>query len=420
MKSRNGDNSFIKSRPRWFYGYYIVAAAFLIHFISFSLNDSYGVLVYPWVNDFGWSRATISGAYSVSFFVMGMVGLLAGIITDKYGPRITLSFCAVSLGAGYLLLSQMHTSWHLYLFYGLIFGTGMSGVWAPILSLISRWFATRRGLVTGIVISGGGIGAFIGPPVITGLIETYGWKHSTMILGSFVLVSILLAAQFLKRDPSQAGQLPFGENKTFMPEAEAVNNDFSCQDAVRTAQFWVIFFMFFCLAFYTFSILVHLIPHAVQLGIPDMSAAYILGTISGASIIGNYIMGLVCDKIGPRQVFIISFLLMSAALFWLVQSNEIWMLYLFSVIFGFNHGGNATAQSPLLARIFGLKAIGTIFGLATLGFTIGGAAGPLVTGYIFDLTGSYLTAFLLSAAIGLAGLASTALLRPTQRIKTKI
>lgn len=407
-------------RSRLFYGYIIVALTFVIHLISFSLSDSYGVLINPWVDDFGWTRATISGAYSLSFVLMGVLGIVMGIVTDKYGPRIALSICAVCLGVGYLMMSQMQAQWQLYLFYGVIFGIGMSGIWVPLLSSISRWFIGRRGLITGIVISGGGLGAFIGPPVITRLINAYGWRYSSLMLGGFVLVAVLLAAQFLKRDPAKVGQRPFGESNTQEHSLELIDRDFSLREALGTVQFWLIFSMLFCLAFYTFSVLVHIMPHAIQLEIPTFSAAYILASISGMSIIGNFVMGRVCDKIGPRRIYIISFFLMSAALFWLVQAREVWMFYLFSIVFGFNHGGNATAQVPILARIFGLKAHGAIFGVALFGFTIGGAIGPLITGYIFDLTGGYQPAFILCAAVGVVGLVLAAILRPTKRIVVDI
>ena len=142
------------------------------HLTAYGLSDSYGVFVNPWINDFEWTRATISGAYSLSFVLIGVLGIVMGLITDRYGPRVALSICGVCLGVGFILMSKMHTNWQLFLFYGLIFGTGMSGFWAPLLSVISRWFIGKRGMMTGIVISGGGIGAFIGPPVINWLINT--------------------------------------------------------------------------------------------------------------------------------------------------------------------------------------------------------------------------------------------------------
>ncbi len=409
-----------KPKVQLYYGYVIVAIAFIIHLVSFSISDSYGVFINPWLNDLGWSRAIISGAYSLSFVLMGTLAIIMGIVTDKYGPRLALSICAVCLGVGFLLMSQMQLQWQLYLFYGVIFGIGMSGIWAPLLSLISRWFIVRRGLITGIVISGGGLGAFIGPPIITRLIDIYGWRNSSLILGGFALLVVLLAAQFLKRDPAQVKQLPFGKNNVPEKDLESTAQSFSLKEAIGTSQFWIIFSIFFCIAFYTFSMLVHIMPHAIQLGIPTFSAAYILGSISGIGIIGNFVMGTVCDKIGPRKIFIISFIMMSAALFWLVQAREMWMFYVFSVVFGFNHGGNASAQAPILARIFGLKAHGSIFGMAQFGFTLGGALGPLITGYIFDLTGRYQPAFILCGAMGIIGLVLAVMLRPTKRINSVI
>lgn len=374
-----------------FYGYIVVAAVFIIQMISFSINDSFGVFVDPWVNYFGWSRAAISGAYSVSFLIMGGMGILMGMITDKYSPRLALSLCAVCLGAGFIFISQMHSQWQLYLAYGVIFGTGMSGVWAPLLSLISRWFVRQRGLMTGIVISGGGLGAFIGPPLITWLIGSFSWSRATLFLGIAILAIVLIGAQFLKREPSGVNQSPSSRIKNgagsnlSSQESGMGKSDFSLKEALGTGQFWLIFSLFFCLAYYTFSILVHLMAHAVQLNVSTGDAAFILASISGMSILGNFAMG----RIGDR-------------------------------IFGFNHGGNATAQAPLVARIFGLKAHGSIFGAVAFGFTLGGAVGPLVTGYIFDKTQSYSPAFILCGIIAIVGLALTSVLRPTQRLQTEI
>jgi MFS family permease len=405
-------------RP-FFYGWVIVTAAFLIQLVAFSLSDSFGVFVDPWVNDFGWTRASISGAYSTSFVMMGLMGIVMGVLTDKYGPRTTLSLCAIGLGTGYWLVSRMQAPWQLYLGYGILFGTGMGAVWAPLLSLISRWFIGKRSLAIGIVISGGGLGAFIGPAVISKLIEALTWSKAVLILGGFAFLVIIVTAQFLKRDPSQRGQTPYPAEKE-QTRQFPTGQDFSFKEALATTQFWTIFVLLFCLAFYTFSILVHIIPHSVQLGISGTQAAYILGSISGASIAGNYVMGRFGDRIGPRKVLMISFLLMSAALFWLAWAGQLWGLYLFSIVFGFNHGGNATAQAPLVARVFGLKAHGTIFGAAAFGFTIGGAAGPLVTGYIFDRNGSYVPAFILAGIVGMAGLALITSLRPTKRMPIQI
>jgi len=124
------------------------------------------------------------------------------------------------------------------------------------------------------------------------------------------------------------------------------------------------------------------------------------------------VLGSAADRIGNRQAMIIGFIIMSAALFWLVPATEVWMLYLFAVVFGFAHGGHAPSQSPLVAGFFGLRSHGLIFGVTGLAFTIGSAIGPLLAGYIFDVTGSYQSAFLVCAGIGIVGLVFTLLLTP--------
>jgi len=123
-------------------------------------------------------------------------------------------------------------------------------------------------------------------------------------------------------------------------------------------------------------------------------------------------MGIAADKIGNRQAYIIGFVFMSASFFWLVPAREAWMLYLFAIVYGFGHGGMAPSGSPLAAGLFGLRSHGLIFGVMSLGFTIGGAAGSLLSGYIFDITDSYYLAFWGCGALSIVGLVLTILLKP--------
>jgi len=267
-------------------------------------------------------------------------------------------------------------------------------------------------MMTGIVVAGVGIGILIGPPIANQLISIYGWRVSYVILGSLVLVVVVLAAQFLRRDPAKMGQVPYGESKGGEQELKSGANGFSLREAVYTKQFWVVFAMFFCFGFCVQTIIVHIVPHATDLGISAVSAANILATTGGVSIAGKVALGNAADRIGNRQVFAIGFILVMAALFWLVPAGEVWRLYLFAVVFGFAYGGCITSQSPLVAGLFGLRSHGLILAVGGLGYTIGGAIGPPLTGYIFDITGSYQSAFLLSAIIAVVGMTLALLLRP--------
>jgi len=158
--------------------------------------------------------------------------------------------------------------------------------------------------------------------------------------------------------------------------------------------------------------MVHIAPHATDLGISAASAANILAAIGGASIVGKVVLGNAADKIGIRQVFLICFLLWSASLFWLVPATEMWRLYLFAVVFGFAHGGIVASHAPILAGLFGLSSHGLILGVGGLSVAFGAAVGPFLAGYIFDVTDSYQTAFLVCAAIAIVGLILTVVLRP--------
>jgi MFS family permease len=296
-------------------------------------------------------------------------------------------------------------------------GMGMSGAFIPLLSTVARWFVSRRSMVTGIVLTGTGIGALIAPPVANQFISNYDWRASYLILGSFVLVFVILFAQLLKRDPATIGQVPYGQSKEVQNLSTLDSTGLSLREAIYTRQCWMVFGMVFCLGFCLFAIMVHLVPHATDLGISDASAANILATIGGSMIVGRIVMGSIADKIGNRQVYIIGFSILPIALLWLALAMDTWMLYLFAVVFGFAHAGTEASTSPLIAKLFGLRSHSSIFGVIGLGFCIGSALAPLVTGYIFDLSNSYQVAFFICAGIGIIGLVLTILLKPMPQNK---
>jgi MFS family permease len=406
-----------KNEPRFFYGYVVVIAAFFIMVVSWATYNSFGIFFNPLLDEFGWNRAVTSGAFSLSIFIYGLLGIIVGALNDRFGPRVVLTFCGILLGLGYLLMSQISALWQLYLLLGVIIGIGMSGVWVPLLSTVAKWFVKRRTLMTGIVIAGVGIGGLIGPPIISRLIAAYEWPPSYIVMGIAVLLLVVISTQFLRRDPNQIRQLPKGESEGNYQIAKSVTNSFSFKEAVNTTQFWIVAGMFFCFGFGSFAIAIHIVPHAIDLKISPVSAASILAARGAIGILGNYILGALADRIGNRQIFIIGFVMMSAALLWLSLAKEEWMLYLFIFVFGFAGGGMGASESPLTARLFGISSHGLIYGVVHVGFTIGAAAGPFVTGYIFDLTGGYQLAFLTCAALSVIGLILATILRPTTKLE---
>lgn len=413
-------NQLRKTEPRFFYGYIVVATAFIIMLVGFGLYNSFGVFFEPLLNEFGWTRAMTSGAFSLSLILSGVLGIAMGGLTDRLGSRIVMTVCGCFLALGFLLMSQAVAVWQLYLFYGVIMGIGVSGLWIPLLSTVARWFVKRRSLMTGIVLAGMGIGTLIAPIVISRIIATYDWRMAYIIPGIAILIVVVLASQFLRRAPRQIGQLPYSENAEGKQGSQSGAEGFSLGEAVHIRQFWLVLSMLFCWGFGLYSIIVHVVPYAIELGIPAVSAANILAVFGGVGVLGNFVLGHLGDRIGNRQIFIIGFIIWTTLFFWLFSSKEMWMLYIFAIIFGFADGGLSASESPIIAWLFGLSSHGLIFGVLGFGFTIGAAVGPFVTGYIFDLTGGYQTAFLVCAAFCVVGLILAAILRPTKRTEIKI
>jgi MFS family permease len=403
-------------KPKFFYGYIIVLVAFFIMLVMWGAIYSFGIFFKPLLTEFGWTRAETSGAYSLFMVLHGLVYILTGRLNDKFGPRIVLAVSGLFLGLGYLLMSQVSAIWQLYLFYGVVIAMGMGGT-VPLMSTVARWFTRRRGLVTGIVMSGSGLGTMIMPPMASWLISSYGWPVSYLVIGIITLVLVILAAQFLRRDPTQIGQLPYGADKV---KGEGLNLEvggFSLGAAIRTRQFWMLAVMFLFWAFCVQVIMVHIVPHAIDTGISPASAAGILTIIGGLGIAGRVIMGGSGDRIGNRLALIISFMLIVLALSWVVAAEGMWMLCLFAIIFGFAYGGSVALQSPLVADLFGLRAHGAILGATAFASSIGGAIGPLLAGYIFDITSSYYLAFLVSVTISIVGLVLVSLLTPISQVR---
>jgi len=401
------------SKPKFFYGYIIVLAAFLIMAISHGSISSFGVFFKRLLVEFDWSRATISGASSLSFLLMGFLSIITGGLTDRFGPRIIMVACGFFFGLGYLLMSRINTIWQLYLFYGVIVGIGVSASDIPLLSTIARWFTKRRGTMSGIVKAGTGTGMLIMPIVASRLISTYDWRTAYIVIGIIGLVIIVSAAQFLRRDPGQMGLLSNGEEKPNAGSLNSAEGGVSLREAIHLRQFWIICAIYFLVLFCAQTIMVHIAPHAEDLVISVAKAASMISIIGGASIVGRLVMGNAGDRIGNKPALIVCFIILVASLLWLQLANELWMLYLFAAIYGVAHGGFFALISPIVAELFGTGSHGVILGTVFFSGTIGGAIGPVLAGHIFDITSSYQLVFLICATMSVIGTILTSLLTPT-------
>ncbi len=410
--TRQGTSLLPETRKPWFfYGYVVAGAGATIQLVDLGIVNTFGVFFQSFITQFGWSRATISGASSLSFLLMGVLSILAGELTDRFGPRIVMTTCGFFFGLGFLLMSQLNSIWQLYLFYGVIVGIGLSAMDVVPLSTVARWFVKKRGMMSGIVKVGTGMGILIMPLLAGVLIPAYGWRTSYIILGAIALVFVLSIAQLLQRDPGQVQQQPDDEQAA-AGNINSVGVGLSLQEAIHTRQFWMLCTAFLTVVYCTNTILIHIAPHAIDLDIPTINAASIISVIGGASMVSRFVIGSASDKIGNKSALIICFVLMLISLLWLQLAKELWMLYLFAVIYGFAHGGFFALISPTVAGLFGTRSHGVILGIVFCSGSIGGAIGSVLAGYIFDITNSYQLAFSILVMFSIIGLTLTALLKP--------
>jgi MFS family permease len=400
-------------KAKYRYGHVIAASCFGIQAVGVGTYLSYGVLFNPLIDEFGWS-----------------IGIGVGRLNDRFGPRILMTISGVFFSLGYFLLSRLEAIWQLYLFFGIIFGIGLSTVDVIALSTIARWFVRKRGFATGIVKVGTGAGQMTIPFLASILIIRYGWRSSCAIIGVAVLVILVAIAQLLRRDPGQMGLSPDGNASGSTDGPITDIEGLTLREAMRTRQFWTICAAMMAIVFCLLTVMVHIVPfaqeinvsptRAARINVSPTRAASVLSTIAGVSMAGRFISGLAIDRIGSKRVIMFCFILLIAGLLWLQIATELWMLYLFAVVYGVAHGGFFTAFSPLIAEFFGIKFHGALFGITMFSGNFGGALGPVMAGYVFDITGAYAGAIWICTAIAILGFVLVALLKPAMEETTEI
>lgn len=387
-----------RQKPKLFYGWIIVLAGFIVTGSTWGMQYSFGIFFKPMLAEFGWSRAATSGAFSTCMAVIAFSSLLMGWLCDRYGPRITIALSGTLISLGTFLTSQVSSLWQLYLFYGIIIGTGMGASFVPLMATISRWFEEKRGLASGIVAAGIGGGTLLIAPLARYSIDLVGWRMSYHIFGISLFVTIVGASMFLRAKPQDVGLLPFGTNGKSLrvvPTTDA-QDDFTLKEAFKTGTFWMIFFAQMFWTFGLFIPMIHVVAYATDLGISPMAAAAIISIIGASSLIGKIVSGGISDKIGQKNTLLVSLAIQAFTMFWLMGSSNLYMFYPFAFLFGFSYGGVVPQFPVMTGKFFGLKYLGVIFGLINSGALLGNATGPAIAGYIFDVSQSYKTAFLLA------------------------
>lgn len=371
-------------------------AGFVMTFTLAGTYFSFGVFVPAMLNEFGWSRAAISGAASSRAVVTGMLMPVVGVLTDRYGPRRLLPFAVLFTGLGYLSLFVTHSLWQLYLGMGLLVGVGMSASYLPIVALILKLFKERSALPAGILDSGRGIGQIFFSPLIAYLVVNYNWRLAFVVLAILIWVIAGPFLPWIARKPAETPSSAGAGTPSIV--RRPARKDFSLREALKTVRFWAIFAANFVNAFAFQMVLFHIVAYATDNHISTSAAALIVTVIGMFTVAGALLVSVVARRIGNRSAMMAGLLLQAPTVVLLTLAHTATSLYIVVAFFALGVGMVFPLINVLAGELFGTRSAGSITGTIGIAFTTGVLTGPIVGGYIFDVTRSYSAAFIAAGA----------------------
>ncbi len=418
-----------QARLPFFYGWFVVAASFFSFGVSSTAWQSFSVYFVALIQEFGWSRASAAGVFSLFVIVTGLAGVGAGALSDRYGPGRVASVGGIVLAAGLVACSQISELWQFYLLFGIVAAVGLAFTgWVPSVTSTTRWFSTRLGFALGVVSAGVGVGIVVMIPFAQWVITNYGWRVAYQVMAGIVVFIVVPAAFFgLRGRPEDFGLEKDGgarvdasgsivrEKRFRVVDTEWANRQWTVALALRTPRYWAILVMVAFLQIATQTVFVHQIAYMVDSGYDSMLAASIVGLIGLLSIGSKIGSGWISDRLGREKTWTIGLTCVAMSILLLVASRLPGMsmlIFLYAVMLAIGYGTSVPLTPAVTSDMFAGKRLGSIFGVVTTANGLGSATGALMGGYIFDSTGSYLPALGLAAMAAIISIAAVWIAAP--------
>ena len=398
----------LPTASRFFYGYWIVAFAFLCLTICIGCGSFvFSLFVSPLQAELHWSRGEIMVGFTLFWVMMGVASPLFGRVLDRHGARRAIPLGAIVMGLGFLVVSVMDSLLIFYLGYVLV-GVGAAGIGpVPTSAIVSNWFRKKRGTAVGITSAGIGAGGFIMAPIVGYLLGAFDWRTAYLSMAVIVWVSIIpLSLLLVRTRPEDVGLHPDGALEAEETHRTGAGNGvvwgFSLRQAAATLPFWLIAVSYLLGNFSSMGGLQAQVPNLNDIGFPTATAAAALGAIGFGSGVGKVFFGWLCDRMQPRLASAIGLTLQCAAVLILLQlrsDSPAALIWTYALLMGFGAGSWLPTMSMLVSGSFGLAFYGSVFGVVNLAQSVGTAVGPLVAGVMYDTMGTYRWAFMLFAAL---------------------
>lgn len=365
-----------------------MAAAFAVMLVGFGSAYTFSTFVVPLQNEFGASRGSVALVFSLAGFLYFGLGLVSGPLADRWGARRLAVAGMILTGAGLALAGLARTLNEVYAAYGLGIGLGVGCSYVPAVSAVQRWFIRRRGFASGLAVSGIGIGTLLMPPFASFLIEWGGWRNAYLVLGALAAVVGVGAALLIEDDPRRRGLGPDGDAAPPAAASTAAPGA-SIREALKSRRFIGLYAACLICSFGLFVPFVHLVPYALDHGVPQASAVLLLGVIGIGSTAGRFLLGGLADRIGRQLALLAMFVGMALALMLWVVSTGLRGLAVFAFAYGAFYGGVVALLPALVMDYFGGRNISAIIGILYTSVAFGTLVGPSAAGFAFDLSGSY-------------------------------
>ena len=404
----------------WHYAWVIVTIIALMQMVGSSIRMAFGVFIYPLSEEFGWSQGSITLAYALSSIVTAMVSPLAGSLGDRFGARKSMMLgCTMFIG-GMLLIGVVNQIWQFYLTFGVLLGVAQAIFLVPLIPSAMTWFRRHLGVGMGFLMAAWGLGPALTAPLMGLMIQQLGWRDTFWVTaaGSAVIMALLIL-KYSNR-PEDRGLEPYG---ALLGDPPATRRSRSV-DRVKlftkfmrhTKAYWNLSSIHFLGCVGHAVILVYIVPIAMDEGVSVVVAAGLLTVLSGVSIGTRLATPVLSDYIGPKTVMAVAYVLQGIPVVMLFWTHDVWLFYVFAAVFGIGYGGEAGGFPILNRRYYGQAPVGSAHGFQMLGAGLGMAVGGWIGGIVYDFTGTYNIALVISVIASIMGAVSIVLLERTDRM----
>ena len=389
------------------FAWIIVGFSFITLALVYAVWYSFSVFFVALLKEFGWSRSIGAGAFSLFIILSSMIGPFMGGMVDRFGPKRVIIMGSLILGAGLALCSSIQTWWQFYIFFSAITAIGLGATgWVPNITIIQQWFKEKRGLATGIISAGIGIGILVCVPSAQYLIIRLGWRMAYRIMAVFIpLIVISLAILFLKKPPHTAShQIEVGISVKTTKDPLVINEGWASQSwtvqkAIATKPFWLLTLSFFLGSFIIQSVFAHQVAFFMDCGLEALLASYLVGIVGIVSIGSKILWGVLSDKIGREITYTIGITCAILGMLWLILYSQLpssSFPYFYAIFFGMGYAVQAALPPLITADFFEGQGYGGIFGILMIFVGIGGAFGVWFAGFLYDQIGSYVPVFIIT------------------------